>query len=217
MATPGGSSLPVGRLHLDALRRALDGLEVDVATVNRWGAELGPRLTSGARLLAVGNGGSAAQAQHLTSELVGRYRDDRRPFSALCLHGDTSSVTAIVNDYGADEVFARQVSAHGRTGDVLVALSTSGRSPNVLAAAQCARSLGLGVWALTGRAPNPLSEIADETVAVDAPFTATVQEVHQVVVHLLCAALDVAVGVSTPLLEPADRSGRDSGDGEVVA
>jgi D-sedoheptulose 7-phosphate isomerase len=193
------SSLPVGRVHLAALRRPLEELEASLDRLDAWGRHLADVLTRGGRLLAVGNGGSAAQAQHLTSELVGRYRDERRPFSALALHAETSSVTAIANDYGADEVFARQVRAHGREGDVLVVLSTSGRSPNVLAAVAAARDCGLTTWALTGRAPNPLAEACDDAVVVDAPYTATVQEVHQVVVHLVCASMDVAVGASAAL------------------
>jgi len=194
-----GSSLPVGRVHLAALHRPLAELEASVDRIDAWGRHLARVLTGGGRLLAVGNGGSAAQAQHLTSELVGRYRDDRRPFSAVSLHAETSSVTAIVNDYGADDVFARQVLAHGRDGDVLVALSTSGRSPNVLVAVAAARECGMTSWALTGRAPNPLVDACDDAVVVDAPYTATVQEIHQVVVHLLCASVDVAVGASTAL------------------
>ncbi|CAM5680972.1 D-sedoheptulose 7-phosphate isomerase OS=Streptomyces griseomycini OX=66895 GN=FHS37_002862 PE=4 SV=1 [Streptomyces griseomycini] len=107
-------------------------------------------LGGGGRLLAAGNGGSAAQAQHLTAEIVGRYRDDRPPFSAIALHADTSSTTAIANDYGVDEVFARQVRAHGREGDVLMLLSTTGASANLLSAADAARAAGVRVWALTG-------------------------------------------------------------------
>lgn len=194
-----GSSLPVGRAHLAALTRPLAALEDDLERIDRWGRHLAGVLSGGGRLLAVGNGGSAAQAQHLTSELVGRYRDERRPFSALALHAETSSVTAIGNDYGPEEVFARQVGAHGRAGDVLVALSTSGRSPNVLAAVREGLACGLTVWSLTGRAPNPLADACHEALVVDAPYTATVQEVHQVVVHLLCAAVDVAVGASVAL------------------
>jgi D-sedoheptulose 7-phosphate isomerase len=186
-------------VHLAALRRPLDELEADVDRLDAWGCHLAGVLSGGGRLLAVGNGGSAAQAQHLTSELVGRYRDERRPFSALALHAETSSVTAITNDYPAEELFARQVRAHGREGDVLVTLSTSGRSPNVLAAAVAARECGLVTWALTGRAPNPLAAACDDALVVDAPYTATVQEVHQVAVHLLCAAVDVAVGASSAL------------------
>jgi D-sedoheptulose 7-phosphate isomerase len=150
-------------------------------------------LTGGGRLLVAGNGGSAAQAQHLTAELVGRYRDERVPLSAIALHAETSSLTAIANDYGYDAAFARQVSAHGRRGDVLLGLSTSGHSSNVVAAIETAREVGMTSWVLTGRAPNRMAEAADEAVCVEAETTATVQEVHQVVVHLLCTAVDAAV------------------------
>ncbi len=184
------SDLPTGRTHLAALRAPLDALSLDCDRIDGWGRHLATVLVGGGRLLAVGNGGSAAQAQHLTSELTGRYRDERLPLSALALHTDTSAVTAIANDYDVSEIFARQVRAHGRPGDVLVALSTSGRSPNVLAAVQAAREHHLRCWALTGPRPNPLAELADDAVAVDAPATATIQEVHQVIVHLLCAAVD---------------------------
>ena len=103
-------------------------------------------------------------------------------------------MTAIANDYGYDSVFSRQVQAHGRPGDVFLGLSTSGRSGNVLAAMQAARDGGLTVWALTGTGPNAMTEVAHDAVAVSAPATATVQEVHQVAVHLLCAAVDLQVG-----------------------
>jgi len=188
--------LPTGRAHLAALTRALAELEADVERIEAWGRHLAAALSAGARLLAAGNGGSAAQAQHLTSELVGRYRDEREPFSALALHAETSTVSAVANDYGWAETFSRQVRAHGRPGDVLVALSTSGRSANVLAAAATARSTGLRTLALTGPGPNLLSAACDDAVCVDATATATVQEVLQVVVHLLCATVDVAVGAS---------------------
>jgi D-sedoheptulose 7-phosphate isomerase len=182
-----------GRAHLAALRRPLAALENDVERVDAWGGHLARVLLAGGRLLAAGNGGSAAQAQHLTSELVGRYGDERQPFSALALHAESSCLTAIGNDYGPEEAFARQVRAHGRPGDVLIALSTSGRSANVLAAAAAAEEGHLTTWALTGPAPNPLTERTDDAVSVDAPLTATIQEIHQVVIHLLCAAVDRVV------------------------
>jgi D-sedoheptulose 7-phosphate isomerase len=185
--------LPTGRHHLAALARPLAALDHDVDRIDAWGRHMAQVLRGGGRLLAAGNGGSAAQAQHLTSELVGRYRDDRPAFSAIALHAETSAVTAIVNDYGASAVFARQVEAHGRSGDILVALSTSGSSRNVLAAVEAAARRGMTTWALTGRAPNPLVACCDDAVCVDAKATATVQEVHQIVVHLMCAAFDVTV------------------------
>lgn len=194
------SDIPIltGRAHLSALARALAQMELELERIDAWGRRLARVLAGGGRLLAVGNGGSAAQAQHLTSELVGRYRDDRPPLSALALHAETSAFTAICNDFGNDAAFARQVRAHGRPGDVLMALSTSGRSPNVLEAASAATEGGLTVWALTGPPPNPLCELADDAVCVEAAATATIQEVHQVVIHLLCASVDVELGVALP-------------------
>src|SRR3954447_8386029 len=150
--------------HLDATRNAVSGLRHEVDRLERWGRRLADVLTQGGRLLAAGNGGSAAHAQHLTSELVGRYRDERAPLSAIALHGETSTITAVLNDYGAEEVFARQVRAHGRPGDVLITLSTSGRSPNLLHAARAAQAVGMHVWACTGPAPNPLASLADDVL-----------------------------------------------------
>jgi len=182
--------LPCGEAHLEQLRGVLDELGAHAEQIDRWGRHLTGVLVRGGRLLATGNGGSAAQAQHLTSELVGRYRDDRPPFSAIALCSESSAVTAIGNDYGIDEIFARQVRAHGRPGDVLVALSTSGGSPNVVAAADAALELGLTVWTLTGAAPNPLAALCHERICVGCPHTATVQEAHLVAIHMLCAAVD---------------------------
>ena len=176
--------------HLDRLAYALADLRPLAGELQRWGAELAEALSSGSRLLAVGNGGSAAQAQHLTAELVGRYRDDRPAFSAISLCSETSALTAIGNDYGVEAMFARQVAAHGRPGDVLVALSTSGRSPNVLAAVAAAEERGLTTWALTGPGDNPLRLACDEAIGVESSHTATVQEIHLVCVHLICSAFD---------------------------
>jgi D-sedoheptulose 7-phosphate isomerase len=179
--------------HVQDLVHALQSGGELSAVSGRWGARLAEVLTGGGRLLAVGNGGSAAQAQHLTAELVGRYDGDRRPFSAIALHAETSSMTAILNDYGGDEVFARQVEAHGRPGDVCLLLSTSGRSANLLGAASRARQCGVTVWAMTGPGPNPLAELADDSLRVNATRTCTIQEVHLVAVHLICEALDQAL------------------------
>lgn len=178
--------------HVADLRRALRSIDAELPRLERWGQLVAERLLAGGRLLAAGNGGSAAQAQHLTAELVGRYHEERRPLSAIALHAETSALTAIVNDYGPDEAFARQVRAHGRPGDVLVALSTSGHSSNVLAAAGAAAELGITVLALTGTAPNPLAAAAHDAVCITGP-TPTVQELHLLAVHLLCEAVDEVV------------------------
>lgn len=182
-----------GRAHVRALGEALVAFDAQVDEITTWGQELAQRLLAGARLLTVGNGGSAAQAQHLSAEIVGRYCADRVAFSAVALHTEPSVLTAILNDYGGDEVFARQVAAHGRRGDVLVAMSTSGGSSNVLAAAQRARDLGIAVWSITGPAPNALSALSNRVLAIDAPETSTVQELTLVALHMVCGAFDEQV------------------------
>jgi D-sedoheptulose 7-phosphate isomerase len=184
---------PAGRRHLAELTEPLAALRADAPRLELWGRRLAGVLVRGGRLLAAGNGGSASQAQHLTSELVGRYRDDRPPFSAIALCTEGSALTAIGNDYGIEEVFARQVRGHGRPDDVLVALSTSGRSANVLAAVDAAHEGGLETWALTGLPGNPLARRCHDSLCVDSPHTATIQEIHLIAIHLLCAAVDDAL------------------------
>ncbi|MCP2263065.1 SIS domain-containing protein [Promicromonospora thailandica] len=179
--------------HCADLGVGLDYVTAAHERIEAWGGDLADRLLSGHRLLVAGNGGSAAEAQHLTAELVGRFEGERVPLAAIALHAETSSLSAIVNDYGQDEMFARQVAAHGRPGDVLLCLSTSGSSANVLVAARRARELGLTTWALTGQAPNPLAALCDDVLAVPSASGSAVQEVHLVVVHALCAALDARV------------------------
>ena len=191
--TPTGTdSVRIADDHITALLPVVAALRDEAPRLAAWGEDLAERLLSGARVLAAGNGGSAAEAQHLTAEFVGRFDGHRRAFSAICLHGDTSAITAIGNDYGFEEVFARQVTAHGRAGDVLILLSTSGTSPNLLRAAEAAHDSGLTVWALTGPGPNPLTEAADD--ALELPGVgANVQEGQLVAVHALCRVFDAAV------------------------
>jgi D-sedoheptulose 7-phosphate isomerase len=181
--------------HVDRLAAALPVLRAAAPTLTRWGTDLAGRLVTGSRLLAGGNGGSAAEAQHLTAELVGRFDRERRPLAAIALHADTSSVTAIGNDYGYEEVYARQVRAHARPGDVLMLFSTSGRSPNLLAAADAAADAGASSWAITGPGPNPLADACDEAVCLPGD-TATVQECHLAALHMLCRAIEVAIRVA---------------------
>ena len=188
------------RTHLENVLPALRSLESQADTLAAWGVELAQRLLSGQKLLAAGNGGSAAEAQHLTAELVGRFDGERMPFSAISLHAESSAVTAIANDYGYEELFARQVRAHGRSGDILVLLSTSGQSPNLLRAAEAASRLNVTTWALTGPAPNPLASCCDDAVAIDA-ISANAQEGHLIALHAMCRAFEAEVvrkGQSVP-------------------
>jgi D-sedoheptulose 7-phosphate isomerase len=182
----------VAEAHLDQLAHAIDGFRAETPRLLRWGEQLARVLVGGGRLLVAGNGGSAAEAQHLTSELVGKMREDRQAMSAIALNAETSSLTAIGNDYGYDRVFARQVEAHGRPGDVLILLSTSGRSRNLIVAAEAAHARQLVTWALTGPLPNPLAMRCDDVLAIPAD-SPTVQELHLVAVHVLCEQVDAAV------------------------
>ncbi len=147
-------------------------------------------VKGGGKILVCGNGGSAADAQHLAAELVCRFRFDRAAIPAVALTTDTSSLTAIANDYGFDRVFARQVEALARRGDLLVAISTSGNSPNVIEAAVQARAMGCTVVALTGRGGGRLAEHADYLVAAPSDTVARTQEVHELCIHVLAQAME---------------------------
>ena len=153
--------------------------------VKRAAAIIVEALASNHHVLVCGNGGSAAEAQHLAGELVGRFRREREPWPVLALTADMAVLTAVANDYGYDTVFARQVAAFGRRGDVLVGISTSGESMNVVKAACLARDRGMSVIALTGCEPTQLGRISDVAIAVPATETALIQEVHSVLVHLI--------------------------------
>jgi D-sedoheptulose 7-phosphate isomerase len=147
-------------------------------------------FTRGNTLLACGNGGSAADAEHLVGELVGRFRGERKALSAVALTGSGATVTALANDYGYDRVFARQVEALARAGDVLFAFSTSGNSPNVVEAARAARARGCTVVAFTGAAGGRLRAEADIVVAAPSAVVARIQEVHGFCIHAIVEALD---------------------------
>ena len=144
-------------------------------------------------ILVCGNGGSAADAQHIAGELAGRFLLDRPAIDVRALSADTALLTALGNDYGYETVFARQVQAHGRTGGVLLAISTSGRSKNVLAAAQAARALQMTVIGLTGEGGGPLAALCDVLLAVPSTSTPLIQQGHQVLYHYLCAVTEIAV------------------------
>jgi len=147
-------------------------------------------LESGHKIMTCGNGGSASDAQHLVGELVGRYCSDRPARAAIALTTDGSTMTALANDYGYERVFARQVEALGRRGDVLVAISTSGRSRNVIEAALTARSRGCRVIGLTGESGGDLAPLCDIVFAVPSTVTARIQEVHGLLIHAFAEALD---------------------------
>jgi D-sedoheptulose 7-phosphate isomerase len=196
--------------HLAGLAAALLPYREAAGKLSRWGRELAHTLNRGGRLLVAGNGGSAAEAQHLAAELVGKLRDDRVPLSAIALHAETSSLTAIGNDYGFEEVFARQVRAHGRPDDVLLLLSTSGRSANLIAAARAGSEMGMRCWAMTGPAPNPLAGACSDVLAVPSPDPQIVQELHLVSAHVLCECVEAALPDATAVLAGATPGERES-------
>ncbi|HVB34517.1 MAG TPA: D-sedoheptulose 7-phosphate isomerase [Patescibacteria group bacterium] len=149
-------------------------------------------LRSGGRLFALGNGGSAAQAQHVAAELVGRLEADRQPIPAIALTTDTSILTAVGNDYGFEEIFARQLRALARRGDVVLAISTSGNSPNVLRALEAAREMSLKSVGLAGRTGGEMGKRADLCLCVGSDSTPRVQEAHLLISHLLCSLVETA-------------------------
>ncbi len=168
-------------------------------------------LGAGGKVLCFGNGGSAADAQHLAAELAGRFVRERRALPALALGANSSDLTAIANDYGFEQVFARLVEAHGRPGDVAIAISTSGNSPNVNAAVRRAHSAGLHTIAMTGNGGGELGGIADTVICVPSDETPRIQESHIVVCHVLCELVDAALFP----LECAGTSPGLSGDGTL--
>jgi D-sedoheptulose 7-phosphate isomerase len=173
-----------------SLSSALHQLAVASDRLAAAAATIVESLACGHMVLACGNGGSAAEAQHFVGELVGRFLREREPWPAMALSADHAVLTAIANDYGYEAIFARQVAAFGRPGDVLVAFSTSGKSPNVVRAAQEARQREMRVIALTGCTPGPLGELADVVLAAPVAATPLVQEIHTILVHLVCETVE---------------------------
>ncbi|GAB2858477.1 phosphoheptose isomerase [Pseudoduganella ginsengisoli] len=153
-------------------------------------------LSNGNKILACGNGGSAADAQHFAAELVGRFERERFPLPAISLATDTSILTAVANDYSYREIFSKQVQAFGQAGDILLAISTSGNSANVMAAIEAALEREMRVIALTGKGGGAIGKMltdADVHICVPADRTARIQEVHLVTIHALCDGIDVAL------------------------
>jgi D-sedoheptulose 7-phosphate isomerase len=184
----------------EGLRRAEEAFAAAVKIHERVRTNLGPAivaaqavsdaLQAGHKLLVFGNGGSASDAQHVAAELVGRFQRERAAMAALALTADTSILTAVGNDYSFKQVFARQVEALGRRGDVAMGISTSGESPNVVAALQTAKARGLRTIALTGRDGGSVGRAAEIHVNVPDQNTARVQEVHRTLLHVMCEVIE---------------------------
>lgn len=181
---------------LAALTRTAEDAAL-LASTRRIAEAIGTALSAGNKLLIIGNGGSAADAQHIAAEIVGRYRRDRPAYAAIALTTDTSALTAISNDYGFDRVFARQVEGLGRRGDVLLALSTSGRSTNVLAALRAARAQGLVTVGFTGSNGQAMGADCDHLLIAPADEAAIIQQIHLAVAHGICDFIEQTMGSPT--------------------
>jgi len=171
-------------------RRLFDGLAELEQPIDAASRLLIAALQQGGKLMFCGNGGSAADSQHLAAELTGRFIQDRRPLAALALSTDTSALTCIANDYSFAHVFERQVRGLGRRGDALIAISTSGNSTNVLLAARAARELGIQVIGLLGRDGGELRLLCDVPIVVSSAVTARIQEAHILIGHTLCGRIE---------------------------
>src|SRR3954468_17312395 len=183
------TSAAIVNQRCDVLREGLVELEASASLIERWGVNLVEAVGRGGKILVAGNGGSAALAAHFTGELLGRYARDRPPLPAVWLGADQAALTAIANDYDYADVFARQVTALARPDDVFIGLSTSGKSPNLVRAAEASAAAGCESWAMTGPVPNTLATACDNVLVFRGP-TAVVQEVQQIAVHLICEVID---------------------------
>jgi D-sedoheptulose 7-phosphate isomerase len=186
---------PVGahlQLSLAALERATKDAKL-LAAARKIAEIIIGTLRAGNKLLIIGNGGSAADAQHIAAEIVGRYKQDRQACAAIALTTDTSALTAISNDYGFEQVFARQIAGLSRRGDALLALSTSGRSPNILAALSAAREHGLVTIGFTGSKGETLRALCDHLLVAPSDDTAIIQQLHLAVAHGICEAIEQAM------------------------
>lgn len=163
-----------------------------LATLTSVAAAIRRSIDSGGKLLLCGNGGSAADAQHLAAEFLSRFSSDRSPLPAIALTTDTSVLTAVGNDYGFDHVFERQVRGLGRTNDTLIAISTSGTSPNVLAALRAAKAIGITTVGFTGSRQSPMTALCDLCVASPSEETPIIQQIHIIAGHIICGLVERA-------------------------
>jgi D-sedoheptulose 7-phosphate isomerase len=173
---------------------AMAGVRATLPLIDRMAQGIESTLRAGGKVLTCGNGGSAAEALHLSEEMIGRFSKDRRPLAAVCLAADPTAMTCISNDFGFEQVFARQVAGLGRKGDTLVALSTSGKSKNVLLALQEAKAAGLITIGLLGPPGSPAESLCDLALTLSGAESSHVQEAHLLVIHLVLEHLDRVFG-----------------------
>ena len=177
---------------LDGLTKAAQSADL-LATTHTIARAVADALKAGHKLLLIGNGGSAADAQHIAAEIVGRYKQERPGWAAIALTTDTSALTAIANDYGFEQIFARQVQGLARRGDVLFALTTSGRSPNILAALRTAREMGVTTVGFTGAKGESLRAACDHLFMTPTDDTPVIQQIHMMAMHAICDDVEQAL------------------------
>lgn len=196
IAGPGDPSMSIDKIQSRFLETArnYERLAASAAAVQEVAARLCDCLRAGGKVLFCGNGGSAADAQHFAAELTGRFLRDRKPLPALALVCNAATVTSIANDYGYEATFERQVRAIGRPGDALVGISTSGNSPNIVAALRAARALGMLSVALTGERVGAVDGVSDYCLKVPSAETPRIQEMHVAVGHMLCELIEEELG-----------------------
>ncbi len=170
--------------------QVIGSLTAQAEAIEHIAALVRDSLLNGRKLLTCGNGGSAADAMHLAEELIGRYRSNRRPYPAICLAADSTALTCIANDFGYDQVFARQVEGLGQAGDILICFSTSGRSPSILAALHSAHARGMVTIALLGKGGGPALGLAQHEIVVASADSGRIQEAHMQIVHYICEVLE---------------------------
>ena len=175
------------RLHLETIEAVMDNMEEELVKASRMAVEA---LQRGNKILLCGNGGSAADAQHIAAELTGRYKTERRGLSGIALTTDTSALTAIGNDYGYDRVFDRQVEALANKGDLLIGISTSGNSANVVSALKLAKEMGCKTLGFSGRDGGVMNEVCDINLVVPSDNTPRIQEMHILFGHTICQIID---------------------------
>ncbi len=180
------------RAHIDLFRLLADG---EINNIEKCAALIFETFENGGKVLICGNGGSAADAQHIAAEFVGRYETERKALAAIALTTDTSALTALANDYDFERIFSRQVEALARPGDLLIAISTSGNSPNVNAAVMAARRTGCRTLGMTGAGGKKLASLCDECLLIPATRTARIQEAHITVAHIWCEIIDDKLAV----------------------
>ncbi len=180
----------VEKIFVESIKVKEETLKKNADVIAASATEISKALKRGNKILICGNGGSAADSQHIAAEFIGRFQKERRAFAAIALTTDSSILTALSNDYSSDVIFARQVEGLGQKGDVLLTISTSGNSKNVLEAAKKAKALGLLIISLTGNDGGQLARLSDISIIVPSKVTARIQESHMCVYHIICEIVE---------------------------